>query len=72
MSFYDIIFSYQNARTKNNDFNIDFESEWVFTEHQAEALAINICIPVPEIWLIYIVAIPLQVLDVLWFAFRKV
>ena len=36
------------------------------------ALAINICIPVPEIWLIYIVAIPLQVLDVLWFAFRKV
>ena len=36
------------------------------------ALAINICIPIPEIWLIYIVAIPLQVLDILWFTFRKV
>lgn len=36
------------------------------------ALAINICIPIPEIWLIYIVAIPLQILDILWFTFRKV
>jgi len=36
------------------------------------AVAIHICVPVPEIWLIYIVAIPLQVLDVLWFTFRKV
>ena len=36
------------------------------------AVAIHICVPVPEIWLIYIVAIPLQVLDILWFTFRKV
>lgn len=36
------------------------------------ALSIHICVDVPEIWLIYIVAIPLQVLDVLWFVFRKV
>lgn len=42
-NLYDIIFSYQNARTKNTDFDLDFESEWVFTEHQAESLAINIC-----------------------------
>jgi hypothetical protein len=36
-NLYDIIFSYQNARTKNNDFDLDFESEWVFTERQADA-----------------------------------
>ena len=40
-NLYDILFSYQNARTKND--NIDFESEWIFTGHQSEALAINIC-----------------------------
>ena len=36
------------------------------------ALALFVCINVPEMWLIFIVAIPLQVLDVLWFLLRKV
>lgn len=36
------------------------------------ALAIYICVRVPNIWLIFIVAIPLQILDILWFVFRKV
>lgn len=42
-NLYDILFSYQNARTKNDKFNLDFESEWIFSNHQAEALVINIC-----------------------------
>lgn len=36
------------------------------------ALAIYICVEVPNIWLIFIVAIPLQIMDVLWFVFRKI
>ena len=36
------------------------------------ALAFNICVPIPESWLIYIVAIPIQILDILWFSFRKI
>lgn len=36
------------------------------------ALAIYICVNVPNIWLIFIVAIPLQILDILWFVFRKI
>ena len=36
------------------------------------ALALFVCIDVPEMWLIFIVAIPLQVLDILWFLLRKV
>lgn len=36
------------------------------------ALAIYVCVRVPNIWLIFIVAIPLQILDILWFVFRKV
>ena len=36
------------------------------------ALAIYICVRVPNIWLIFIVAIPLQILDILWFVFRKI
>lgn len=35
------------------------------------ALAIYMCVPLPQIWLIFIVAVPLQVLDILWFSFRK-
>ncbi len=35
------------------------------------ALAIYMCVPLPQIWLIFMVAIPLQVLDILWFLFRK-
>lgn len=36
------------------------------------ALAIYICVTIPNIWLIFIIAIPLQILDILWFVFRKV
>ena len=36
------------------------------------ALAFNICVPIPDSWLIYIVAIPIQILDILWFSFRKI
>lgn len=36
------------------------------------ALTLFVCINVPEMWLIFIVAIPLQILDILWFTFRKV
>ena len=36
------------------------------------ALAIFICINIPDSWLIFIVAIPLQILDILWFILRKV
>jgi len=36
------------------------------------ALACFICINIPQIWLIFMVAIPLQVLDVLWFTLRKI
>ena len=36
------------------------------------AVAIYLCVNVTNIWLIFIVAIPLQILDVLWFVFRKI
>ena len=36
------------------------------------ALTLFICIRVPDMWLIFIIAIPLQILDLLWFTFRKV
>lgn len=36
------------------------------------ALAIFICVNAPDIWMIFIVAIPLQILDILWFILRKV
>lgn len=36
------------------------------------AFAFNICVPIDKSWLIYIVAIPIQVLDVLWFSLRKI
>jgi len=36
------------------------------------ALAFYLCVPSPNIWLIFIIAIPLQLLDILWFTFRKV
>lgn len=35
------------------------------------ALSIFLSIPLPSIWLIFIVAIPLQILTILWFLFRK-
>jgi transcriptional regulator with XRE-family HTH domain len=35
------------------------------------ALAIYVCVPLPEIWLIFLVAVPVQVLDILWFTFKK-
>lgn len=41
-NLYDILFSYQNARTKLQESNLDFETKWVFTGHQAEALAVNV------------------------------
>lgn len=41
-NLYDILFSYQNARTKNNEFNLDYETKWVFSGHQAEALVMNV------------------------------
>lgn len=36
------------------------------------AVSCYVCIPVHEMWIIFILAIPLQVLDLLWFTFRKV
>ena len=35
------------------------------------ALCIYLCAPLPAVWLIFMVAVPLQVLDILWFIFRK-
>lgn len=35
------------------------------------AVCIYICVPLPAIWLIFMVAVPLQVLDILWFILRK-
>ena len=36
------------------------------------ALAIFICVDVSDIWMIFLVAVPLQILDILWFILRKV
>ena len=36
------------------------------------AFAFNVCVPIDKNWLIYIVAIPIQILDILWFSLRKV
>ena len=36
------------------------------------ALAFNVCVPIDNSWLIYILAIPIQILDVLWFSLRKI
>lgn len=36
------------------------------------ALAIFVCVRIPDIWMIFLVAIPLQILDVLWFILKKV
>lgn len=41
-NLYDILFSYQNARTQNNEFNLDYKTKWIFTNHQAEALVMNV------------------------------
>ena len=41
-NLYDILFSYQNAKADNSDLKFDFESKWVFTDHQIESLAISI------------------------------
>ena len=35
------------------------------------ALAFNICVPIQDTWLIYLLAIPLQILDILWFSLKK-
>ena len=35
------------------------------------AIAFNVCVPIDNNWLIYILAIPLQILDILWFSLRK-
>ena len=35
------------------------------------ALAIFVCLNIAESWLIFIVAVPLQILDVLWFVLKK-
>ena len=36
------------------------------------ALAFDICIPLPNTFFIYIIAIPVQILDFLWFTLRKI
>ncbi|NCB48407.1 MAG: XRE family transcriptional regulator [Clostridia bacterium] len=36
------------------------------------ALALFICIPFENNWLIFIIAIPLQILDIFWFIFKKI
>lgn len=36
------------------------------------AVALYVCIPVQEMWLIFILAIPLQILDILWFTFQRI
>lgn len=36
------------------------------------AVACYICIPVHEMWIIFILAIPVQILDLLWFTLKKV
>lgn len=35
------------------------------------ALCFDICVPLPNTFIIYIVAIPIQLLDILWFSLRK-
>lgn len=41
-NLYDILFSYQNAKAKASDLSFEFESRWIFTNHQVESLVINI------------------------------
>lgn len=41
-NLYDVMFSYQNAKANGSDFNFDFYSRWVFTNHQVESLVISI------------------------------
>ncbi len=36
------------------------------------AVSLYVCIPVKEMWLVFILAIPLQILDILWFTFQKI
>ncbi|MBQ9279588.1 MAG: amino acid adenylation domain-containing protein [Clostridia bacterium] len=41
-NLYDILFSYQNAKADNQGLDFDFESKWVFTDHQVESIVISI------------------------------
>ncbi len=41
-NLYDILFSYQNAKANGSELSFDFESRWIFTNHQVESLVINI------------------------------
>lgn len=41
-NLYDIMFSFQNAKTNTDIIKIDFESRWVFTRHQIESLVISL------------------------------
>lgn len=35
------------------------------------AICFDVCVPLPNTFIIYIVAIPIQLLDIMWFALRK-
>jgi len=41
-NLYDILFSYQNARVDDTPLSFDFESKWIFSGRQADALDISI------------------------------
>ena len=42
-NLYDILFSYQNARMNTGEnLSFEYEGHWIFTEHQADCLDINI------------------------------
>lgn len=41
-NLYDILFSYQNAKADSSNLDFEFESKWIFTNHQVESLVINI------------------------------
>lgn len=41
-NLYDILFSYQNARVDDTPLSFAYDTKWIFTGHQADALDINI------------------------------